>query len=67
MRYYHKDKKVISVECILMMIKNYRRIASRKYNESRSKPIHSGIDDAYYNGKMRVLDQLKINIKKTLK
>jgi len=64
MKYYHKDKKAISVEYILTMIKNYRKIASRKYKESRSNPIHSDIDDAYYNGQMRVLDKLKINIKK---
>jgi len=60
-------KKAITIEYIFNVIKSYRRRAVNRYNESRANPIHCEIDDAYYNGQIRVLDELKEDIKKTLK
>jgi CRISPR/Cas system-associated protein Csm6 len=58
-------KKVISLEYIFNVIKNYRRRALYRYNETTSG--NGNVDYAYYNGMIKVLDELKNDIKKTVR
>jgi hypothetical protein len=60
-------KKAITIEYIFNVIKSYRRRAVNRYNESRANPIHCEIDYAYYNGMVKVLDELKNEIKEASK
>ena len=56
-------KMAISVEDIFKIIKKHRSRAVRRYKENTL----STVDYAYYNGRVKVLDELKNEIKDTLK